>query len=591
MSRSAVKHFFKDVLFYALLLYTAYSLLMEARRFQNKERFGSVTPLYTTKQKPLFHSEGYPKSSTVSVEICTLETRKNAAANMARNLLQEYATRQNYTWTYFKSKEEIHHRPVERNQKWLKYHVLLDRFRAKRLTQTGLISSSSWTSNHWIFWMDGDILITNSSIKLEEFVDGWVEDSTMMLVSRDPFSENSGSTRTPINVGVLGVRFSSWAEHFLDRLVKMGPKLTKKQIGNRWSPGLIDQPAFTFLLEQTGELCDVASSKPSLHLHVAVLPLRRLQSICRWGYNDKKEVLWKRGDFAAHVTGMSRAPTDRERVMKLLVEFSHGSTADGLEAENACESGLRKSSPGQPTSSNRFDQEAMNLITRAKKDAVIPSWMELKRIVDGLFKANPGQMSHEQYTEITRELLKMRPCNMLVWGAGNDIWLWAAANIQGQIAVLESDRQWLKTFAGKVRESVHFVSVSFKQKVAMSAGLLEHPMKVDLLVDVPSNLSETAWDIVLVDGPAGNSLDSPGRMESLYTSSVLIANVVKRWQKNVTLYIHDASRDVERKWADALFGTAYTETYGKRKIATATSLRKYKVGTSNSSFLQKHVQD
>lgn len=181
-------------------------------------------------------------------------------------------------------------------------------------------------------------------------------------------------------------------------------------------------------------------------------------------------------------------------------------------------------------------------------------------------------MSHEQYTEITRELLKMRPCNMLIWGAGNDIWLWAAANIQGQIAALESDRQWLKTSAGKVRESVHFVSVSFKQKVAKSAGLLEHPMKVDLLVDVPSNLSETAWDIVLVDGPAGNSLDSPGRMESLYTSSVLIANVVRRWRKNVTLYIHDASRDVERNWADAVFGTAYTETYGNRKIATATSL-------------------
>lgn len=108
--------------------------------------------------------------------------------------------------------------------------------------------------------MDGDILITNPSIRLEAFVDEWAEDSTMMLVSRDPFSEHPGSSRTPINVGVLGVRFSSWAEQFLDRVVKTGPKLTKKQIGNRWTPGLIDQPAFTYLLEQAGELCDVASS-------------------------------------------------------------------------------------------------------------------------------------------------------------------------------------------------------------------------------------------------------------------------------------------------------------------------------------------
>lgn len=590
MSRVAVKNLLKDALFYALLLYTAYSLLIETQIFQHKERLGSVTSLYTIKHVPVFHGEDYPKSSNVSVEICTLETRRNSAVDMARGLLQEYTTRQNYTLTFLKSKEELHYRPIRGDPKWLKYHVLLDRFMAKRLTQKELTSSSTWTSNHWIFWMDGDVLITNFSIKLEAFVNEWAEDSTMMLVSRDPFSENTGNTRTPINVGVLGVRFSSWSEQFLDRLVKTGPKLTKKQIGNRWSPGLIDQPAFTYLLEQTGELCDVASSKPSLHLHVAVLPLRHLQSICRWGYNDKREVLWKRGDFAAHVTGMSRAPAERERVMKLLVEFSQGSTADGLEAENVCESGFRNPS-AQPVLSNRFDQEAMNLMTRAKKEAVYPNWKELFRIVQGLFKANPGQMSIEQYVEIADELRKMRPCNLLVWGAGNDIWLWAAANIQGQIAILESDRQWLKTFAGKLGESVHLLSVSFKQKVAKSADLLEHPAKVDLLVDVPSTVSETAWDIVLVDGPAGNSLDSPGRMESLYTSRVLIANIVRRWQKNVTLYIHDASRDVERTWADALFGTTYTETYGQRKIASATSLRKYKFGTSNSTFLQRHMQD
>lgn len=591
MPRVTVKRLLKDVLFYALLLYAVYSLLMETRRFHNKRRLGSSVPLYTIKQNARFHSKGYPESSTASVEICTLETRDNAAATMARDLLQEYAKKQNYTWTYFKSKKEVYHRPPVANQKWLKYHVLLDRFRARRLTQTGLSSSSHWTSNHWIFWMDGDILITNPSIRLEAFVDEWAEDSTMMLVSRDPFSENPGSSRTPINVGVLGVRFSSWAEQFLDRVVKTGPKLTKKQIGNRWTPGLIDQPAFTYLLEQAGELCDVASSKPSLHLHVAVLPVRHLQSICRWGYNDRKEVLWKRGDFAAHVTGMSRAPNDRERAMKLLVDFNHGSPADGLEAENVCEFGPRKPPPAQPSTGNRFDQEAMNLLTRAKKDAVLPSWMELEHIVDGLFKANPGQMSREQYIEIARELLKMRPCKMLVWGAGNDIWLWAAANILGQISVLESNRQWLDTFAGKAGETVHLMSVSFKQKVARSAGLLKHPMKADLLVDVPSNVSETAWDIILVDGPAGNSLDSPGRMESLYTSRVLIANVVQRWQKNVTLYIHDASRDVEKNWANALFGSAYTETYGKREIATATSLRKYKFGTSNNTVLQKYMQD
>eukprot|EP00963_Diacronema_lutheri_P005487 scaffold431_cov334-Pavlova_lutheri.AAC.2 len=487
----------------------------------------------------------------------------------------EYATMQNYTLTNFDVKNAARHRSDRRNPKWFKYQALMDRIVAhKHASELGTVAEE-WTSNHWVFWMDGDVLITNATVRLETFVRKWAEASTMILVSRDPYAASTGSVRTPLNVGVLGVRSSSWTHSLLDRVVKHGPTLTRKVIGNRWTPGLVDQPSFTYVLEEMGELCDISTSKPSLHLHVTVLPLRQLQSICRWGYKDKKDVLWKPGDFAAHVTGMSNSPNDREKVMKLLLDYSHGSSTGGLEAETTCEFGFHKPPPAQPSSMKGFVQSASNLLARVNDNAHTPAWKELERLATSLFHENPGQMSYEQYMEIVHDLYRKRPCNMLVWGAGNDIWLWAAANAHGNITVLESDKEWLQKFIGRIGQHVVFVAVSFKQQLFESPRLIKQPSSEALLVSLPQEVSTKPWDTILIDGPAGNSPNSPGRMESIYTTGTLVTNSSPSSPRNVTVFVHDASREVEQSWADAVLGKQYTETFGKRKLDSATSLRKY----------------
>ena len=276
-----------------------------------------------------------------TVEICTLETRQTRATAIAKSILFEYARHQMYNISYYSSPDELELSTSYHHPKWLKYHVLLHRLKVKHQQLKHATGTANWATNHWIFWFDADVLLTNKTEKLESLVQAWAEESTMLLFSRDPFSRKQGRKRTPINVGVIGVRASEWSRSFLELCIARGPSVTTKQIGNRWSPGLVDQPRVTYLLHQLGEFVDDISAEIAISSHVTIVPLRNLQSICRWGYKDRKEVHWQMGDFSAHVSGMSKMPIYREKVMVLLAEYSNGSIAAGKVAENVCRHGFR----------------------------------------------------------------------------------------------------------------------------------------------------------------------------------------------------------------------------------------------------------
>jgi hypothetical protein len=64
-----------------------------------------------------------------------------------------------------------------------------------------------------------------------------------------------------------------------------------------------------------------------------------------------------------------------------------------------------------------------------------------------------------------------------------------------------------------------------------------------LAMDLPADLRETAWDVVLVDGPAGYENGTPGRMKSIYEASRLV-------KPNGRIFLHDQEREVEREYAD-----------------------------------------
>ena len=60
---------------------------------------------------------------------------------------------------------------------------------------------------------------------------------------------------------------------------------------------------------------------------------------------------------------------------------------------------------------------------------------------------------------------------------------------------------------------------------------------------LPEQVTQSRWDVILVDGPAGYTDENPGRMQSIYTASKLI-------KKGGYVFVHDCHRKVEQVYSD-----------------------------------------
>ena len=91
-----------------------------------------------------------------------------------------------------------------------------------------------------------------------------------------------------------------------------------------------------------------------------------------------------------------------------------------------------------------------------------------------------------------------------------------------------------------------------------------------LALDLPPEIRETEWDVILIDGPAGYEDNSPGRMKSIYESSRLI-------RQGGSIFVHDQEREVER-------------AYGNRYLLQTNVVAEAK-GTRHFTSLQISARD
>ncbi|KAK6123726.1 hypothetical protein DH2020_042540 [Rehmannia glutinosa] len=147
------------------------------------------------------------------------------------------------------------------------------------------------------------------------------------------------------------------------------------------------------------------------------------------------------------------------------------------------------------------------------------------------------------------------PCNLLVFGVEHHYSSIASLNFGGFTIFLQEHLQKTSTIKSANNTQVH--KIKYNTVASKAYQLLKDarenphcsPMfyqvssKCNLaLSNLPQKVYDTMWDVVVVDGPSGDTLDSPGRMASIYTASIL----ARRGNKTHVI-VHDVDRMIE-KW-------------------------------------------
>ena len=155
-------------------------------------------------------------------------------------------------------------------------------------------------------------------------------------------------------------------------------------------------------------------------------------------------------------------------------------------------------------------------------------------------------MSKKQYLRISKKLTDLSPCNLLVFGLGEDSYLWEKINNRGKTIFLEDNKEWIDTINDgtlNVEHVVYQTLVENHKEVGFNSEKLE--------ISVTNNVSDIKYDFIIVDAPLGHQpprpFKGPGRMSSIYMAYKLL-------KKGGIVVIDDMNRPVENEYANHYFG-------------------------------------
>lgn len=143
---------------------------------------------------------------------------------------------------------------------------------------------------------------------------------------------------------------------------------------------------------------------------------------------------------------------------------------------------------------------------------------------------------------------KFRDCRLLVFGVGNDSPYWNSMNVHGKTIFLEDSPEWIQNIQSRVPR-LDIRRVSYRCNMTQWREVLEDERVLTL--ELPTDIGERAWDVVLVDGPHGYAEDAlqAGRMSSIYMASRLVA-------VGGYVFVHDAQREVEQVYCERYLGNS-----------------------------------
>jgi len=203
-------------------------------------------------------------------------------------------------------------------------------------------------------------------------------------------------------------------------------------------------------------------------------------------------------------------------------------------------------------------------LTRTTNQQSNPTPIQLRAILHYATSRVVPQQSLEEIS-ITLNVIKSlnRPFNFLVFGLGHDSLMWAGFNPKGTTLFLEEDPKWVQTVLKDAPE-LRAITVNYRTQLQEADELKKYyrsepacsPAKATLrgnekcklaLHNLPDEVYDTDWDLIMIDAPRGYFPEAPGRMAAIFSMTVMARN---RKGSDVThVFLHDVDRKVEKVYA------------------------------------------
>uniref|UniRef100_A0A0D9XS64 Uncharacterized protein n=1 Tax=Leersia perrieri TaxID=77586 RepID=A0A0D9XS64_9ORYZ len=184
------------------------------------------------------------------------------------------------------------------------------------------------------------------------------------------------------------------------------------------------------------------------------------------------------------------------------------------------------------------------------------------------------QQSRAEISLSLAVLHRRAPLRLLVFGLGHDSALWHALNPGGATVFLEEDPSWYRVVRSRSPFlRAHLVSYrtrldhadlllssyhhhpSCLPNLAAAAGEEEGEIKIRgnsgcplALENLPAEVYENEWDMVMIDAPKGYFAAAPGRMAAVWTAAAMARG--RRGEGDTDVFLHDVDRRVEKAYAE-----------------------------------------
>ncbi|XP_010433710.1 PREDICTED: probable methyltransferase At1g27930 [Camelina sativa] len=177
----------------------------------------------------------------------------------------------------------------------------------------------------------------------------------------------------------------------------------------------------------------------------------------------------------------------------------------------------------------------------------------------------PSALTEKEQKFLSDTIARRSPCNVLVFGFAPQYLMLSSINTRGITVILDDEPAKIMIPKAKVNpNNTRIYSLKYHQMEVKNAyNLLRHaranptcaPKMNNLqqgsphckmeLKDLPLEVHNIKWDVIVVDGPRGDNLEAPGRMGSIYTAAAL----AREGSSNSTtdVLVHDVHRTAE-KW-------------------------------------------